>query len=394
MRAAPSDCSPRRVPVAVRCVPSCSARASSSAGWAVSWASSSARCAGTATVLVATSRFERFLLAPDVRPLELLALTLVGVVRASSRPSCPRAGCPAGRGRGPERSRGVVRTRRRFPVVGLVTAAVGTALALGGGALALAVQRQETPSSRLLGVVAVMILAGAVLTQRGLIVATPAVVGAAARLGRRLPLAPRLALRDAARHRGRTAPAVAAVLAAMAGWVALTLFVASMSDKDERGYQRPRLRPGPAAQQLRHRPGLAGGAAGSGQPRVTAGPRGAASGFPSTLAARPRARPSPSSRRPRTAAHSTSSAPRARARPGGLAAAAQDERCNRQATFINTPFSGPLVGDYDAGVGWSVSRRRRRGRPSTPAEWSCSTPPTCSTGAPPSRCRRTTRPAA
>lgn len=57
-----------------------------------------------------------------------------------------------------------------------------------------------------------MILVGAVLTQLGLIVATPALVGGAARLGRFLPLAPRLALRDAARHRGRSAaPLVAAV---------------------------------------------------------------------------------------------------------------------------------------------------------------------------------------
>ena len=101
---------------------------------------------GVAAVLVATRRFDRFLLAPDVRPLELAALTLVGVVTGLLAAALPARAAArqdvvaALRGR-----RGVVRTRRRYPVVGLVTAAVGAAMALSGGALALALQRSGDP---------------------------------------------------------------------------------------------------------------------------------------------------------------------------------------------------------------------------------------------------------
>ena len=192
--------------------------------------------AGIGGVYVLRSQFDRFLLAPDLRPLELLALTLVGVLTGllasvlPARTAARQDVVVALTGR-----RGVVRTRRRYPVVGLVTAALGAALALGGGAYALALSEREAATSQQ-SLVAGMILVGAVLTQLGLIVATPALVGGAARLGRFLPLAPRLALRDAARHRGRSAPAVAAVLGAVAGSVALTLFVASQSDRDERAY--------------------------------------------------------------------------------------------------------------------------------------------------------------
>ena len=48
-----------------------------------------------------------------------------------------------------------------------------------------------------------------------------------ARLGRRLPLPLRYAVRDAARHRTRTVPAVAAVAATVAGVVALGIAVSS-----------------------------------------------------------------------------------------------------------------------------------------------------------------------
>ena len=192
--------------------------------------------AGIGGVHVLSSRFDRFLLAPDLRPLELVGLTLVGVLTGllasvlPARTAARQDVVVALTGR-----RGVVRTRRRYPVVGLVTAALGAALALGGGAYALTLPSDGAATSRQ-SLVAGMILVGAVLTQLGLIVATPALIGGAARLGRFLPLAPRLALRDAARHRGRSAPAVAAVLGAVAGSVALTLFVASKSDSDERAY--------------------------------------------------------------------------------------------------------------------------------------------------------------
>jgi putative ABC transport system permease protein len=303
---------------------------------------------GVAAVLIATRSFDRFLLAPDIRPLELSALTLVGIVTGliaavlPARTAARQDIVAALSGR-----RGVVHTRRRFPVIGLITAAVGAALALGGGALALAVQRQDDPSSRMLAVVAVLILAGAVLSQLGLIVATPSIIGAAAKVGRFLPLAPRLALRDAARHRGRTAPAVAAILGAVAGSVALTLFVASLSDKEERQYM-PSLADGQALIRSSYGTEPASPAA-----QLTAISRIAppdkvieVQGFPYDRACTTECQTvqvvaPPEKRCPLDAIGNSGVQPS----EADFQAAAADERCNR-GTYSNTPFSGPVVGDY------------------------------------------------
>jgi putative ABC transport system permease protein len=59
------------------------------------------------------------------------------------------------------------------------------------------------------------------------VLCTPALVGLIARLGRVVPLAPRIALRDAARNRAAAAPAISAVMAAVAGSVAIGLFTSS-----------------------------------------------------------------------------------------------------------------------------------------------------------------------
>jgi len=74
---------------------------------------------------------------------------------------------------------------------------------------------------------------GAALTLAGLVRACPAIVSRLATHSRSLPLSPRLAIRDAGRHRHRTAPAVAAVMTVVAGAV-LVLFVASSSDLREK----------------------------------------------------------------------------------------------------------------------------------------------------------------
>lgn len=69
------------------------------------------------------------------------------------------------------------------------------------------------------------VLAGLALTEFGLVMCTPTVVGLIGRLARFLPVAPRLALRDAARRRSASAPAIAAVMAAVAGSVAISVYV-------------------------------------------------------------------------------------------------------------------------------------------------------------------------
>ena len=66
-------------------------------------------------------------------------------------------------------------------------------------------------------------------------------------LARWLPLTPRLALRDAARNRGRSAPAVAAVMAALAATVGLTMYAASANREDRESFERWREFPAEVA---------------------------------------------------------------------------------------------------------------------------------------------------
>ncbi|UED85427.1 ABC transporter permease [Streptomyces profundus] len=113
--------------------------------------------------------------------------------------------------------RGVRGGGRLLPLVGGSALVLGAALAVLGGLWG------ET----------VAVAAGAVIAELGLVALTPMLVGGFGRLARFLPLAGRLALRDAARNRGRTAPAVAAVLAAVAGTVAVATVVVS-NDAQER----------------------------------------------------------------------------------------------------------------------------------------------------------------
>ncbi|WP_307870939.1 FtsX-like permease family protein [Micromonospora sp. C51] len=101
--------------------------------------------------------------------------------------------------------------RRRWLAIGVALAAGGTVVAAIGAVVT------SQP----------VILAGLVLGELGLVFATPTLVGLLARLGRFLPLAPRIAVRDASRNRASAAPAISAVMAAVAGSVALGLFLAS-----------------------------------------------------------------------------------------------------------------------------------------------------------------------
>ncbi|MER5862075.1 FtsX-like permease family protein [Kitasatospora sp. NPDC002040] len=104
----------------------------------------------------------------------------------------------------------------------------GAGLILTGVAVAL-LGRVESTGSR-------SVLAGSVLAELGLIACTPLLVSLFGRLGRFLPLSSRLALRDSARHRGRTAPAVAAVMAAVAGAVAVLTFQSSSDSASRSSY--------------------------------------------------------------------------------------------------------------------------------------------------------------
>ncbi|PWU54763.1 ABC transporter [Micromonospora sp. S4605] len=111
--------------------------------------------------------------------------------------------------------------RRRWLAAGLLLTAGGAAVAAAGAA-------GSTPS---------VTLAGLVVGELGLVFATPTLVGLLARLGRALPLAPRIALRDASRNRSSTAPAISAVMAAVAGSVALGVYLASDEARADRMYE-------------------------------------------------------------------------------------------------------------------------------------------------------------
>ncbi len=115
--------------------------------------------------------------------------------------------------------RGQVRSSRRLPVLGLLLAAGGLVLTVLGA------QGSEFG-----------VAGGAVLLVAGVLLATSWLVGLLAPLARWLPVAGRLAVRDATRNRTRTAPAVAAVLATVAGVTALAIGSASDSAQSERDY--------------------------------------------------------------------------------------------------------------------------------------------------------------
>ncbi|MCM2388894.1 FtsX-like permease family protein [Streptomyces albipurpureus] len=158
----------------------------------------------------------------DIRPLELLGIALLAVftgVMAALVPaitSSRQSVLASLTGR-----RGVRKSSRVLPVIGLVAILLGGTIALYG----------STKSDQI-----VLVGAGSGLAELGIIALTPALVGLFGRFGRFLPLSPRLALRDAVRNRGRTAPAVAAVLAAVAGTVAVATYAASDDAKFKAEY--------------------------------------------------------------------------------------------------------------------------------------------------------------
>ncbi|WP_412539858.1 FtsX-like permease family protein [Longispora sp. K20-0274] len=117
--------------------------------------------------------------------------------------------------------RGVTRSKRRWVALGLVLVAGGI------GAVSYAALERLIP----------VLIAGLVAFELGAVLCTPALVGAVSRLGRFLPLAPRIALRDAARNRASAAPAIAAVMAAVAGCVALGGYLAGDQARQAADYR-------------------------------------------------------------------------------------------------------------------------------------------------------------
>lgn len=174
-------------------------------------------------VIVIVARDRELMVAPglDLRPAELLGLAVVGTLTAAAAAMVPARQAArldvvaALTGR-----RGSMRSRRGLPLLGVLVALAGAVVTVWA-----AVQGR-----------AVFVVLGIALLEIGSVATTGALVSLAARVSRGLPLSLRMALRDADRHRGRTAPAVAAVMAAMAGGVAAVLYVAAVDHHDASGY--------------------------------------------------------------------------------------------------------------------------------------------------------------
>jgi putative ABC transport system permease protein len=120
------------------------------------------------------------------------------------------------------RRRGVTRSKRRWVLLGLALLVAGVTGSLYG------VSRLNSN----------LMQYGLIVAEMGLVLCTPALIGLISRAGSVLPLAPRIALRDAARNRAAAAPAVAAVMAAVAGSVALGVYLAGSDSKFDNEYRR------------------------------------------------------------------------------------------------------------------------------------------------------------
>ncbi|KRC53282.1 MULTISPECIES: ABC transporter permease [unclassified Nocardioides] len=118
---------------------------------------------------------------------------------------------------------------RRSPVLGVVLLAIGIGSAAYG--------------SRPGGAAPLLVAGSAIISVLGMILFVPVAVSLTARLAGRLPLPLRFAARDAARHRTRTVPAVAAVGATVAGVVALGISLSSQEADNLRHYS-PQLADG------------------------------------------------------------------------------------------------------------------------------------------------------
>jgi putative ABC transport system permease protein len=190
-------------------------------------------------------------------PLEIAAAALVGLVSGLAAAVVPAVGAGrmqpvaalAGRFRAP------LRSRRRGATAGSALVVAGAGCGLAGDRLladdftayerALALVQQggsyvQAPSPD--GPLA-LIVGGAALAIVGLVLLTPALIGAIAGIGARLPLSARLAVRDAERHRHRTGPATGAIVVAVTGSVVLAFLVAGQLRADELRWQ-PALPPG------------------------------------------------------------------------------------------------------------------------------------------------------
>ena len=168
-----------------------------------------------------------------LRWLEIFGIAAIGVITSVLAALIPaltagrtRAVALLGRTPPTNRSAGI------WSILGAVLCAAGIGITLAAATSPLPENPQDILAGRSLA-----LGAGVLLAQLGLMMSTPLILLAMAKIGSWLPTTPRLALRDAARHRSRTAPAVAAIMAASAGAVAVAMFMSSVQAEQVSNYE-------------------------------------------------------------------------------------------------------------------------------------------------------------
>jgi putative ABC transport system permease protein len=131
---------------------------------------------------------------------------------------------------------GVMRGQSVSPKLNRVLPFVGLVLAVLGGLVVLS-------SAKVLSGGEVKIALGAIGLVLGTLFVIPALLVLFGRLASRLPVAPRMATRDASRHRSRSTPTVAAILAGVAALTAFSIGLASDTEQRMATYQ-PQALPG------------------------------------------------------------------------------------------------------------------------------------------------------
>ncbi|MER5351208.1 FtsX-like permease family protein [Kitasatospora sp. NPDC002551] len=168
----------------------------------------------------AGQRFGHF----DLQPLDLLGIALIGLVTGLLAAVVPAVQASRQDVVAALTGRDNLKPpSRKLALLGLLMLGGGSALALLG-------------ATGGFGGRSLAVLGGSAIAELGMVALAPYLVGLFGRLGRWLPLGPRLALRDSVRHRGRTAPAVAAVMAAVAGSVAVGVYTSSSDEELRREY--------------------------------------------------------------------------------------------------------------------------------------------------------------
>ena len=172
------------------------------------------------------ARFINFALAPaDLLVIALLGLSTAVLSAILPARSAARINVPAALAGRPDPISG--RGRHRLSILGTI------AFIIGVGVLVASATRREIYG----------VLLGAIVVEVALVMLTSTLVGFIGRFGKRLPLTPRMALRDAVRNRPRTTPAIAAIMAGVAGATSISMFTLAYSVNDREDYQ-PRALPG------------------------------------------------------------------------------------------------------------------------------------------------------